>query len=283
MSAVEAIELSFRRSLPSISSVVLISALTMLLSTAYYMTAISPSDFSELPKTREYENMARAVTRMDPWTRTQQYWANNITAGVAGGIGSLVYTGLNITVSTSHFTGIAVTYVSHRYGGEAALAFLAQIYLHGLLELTGLYLIAAGGLRLAWNVWIFAAEATLKYGSGKPRKKNEPPAHTKLRTPLVDFFVLFLLGIFMIFLAAPIEAYVSSEASIFYEQPATAIGFLIMVGAIYGSIVALGLKGVKNQTEKTVRYLRSKKFSPVHVAFVVLLIFFGLGIFRVIS
>lgn len=262
MSVRRAVFGAFRRSSSAISIVVIVAFTVMILSTVYYMLVFTPAEFVQEPEVQEYENAIENIVIMDEWARTQYYWSNNLMVAGACALETPTYFGFNTAVATNYMIGMSITYNYYRYGPESVLAFPAVIFIHGLLELTGIYIIAAVSLRVAWNFWRGLgrlAAITDKKGKNWSWKltKREIIKHRRtIKMLLFDFAILFSVGSFLVFLAAPIEAYVSpSTGSIFLSTPVVAAVFLVAVGLFYALIAARGfnrmrgdLKFVWNET-----------------------------------
>ena len=274
MYSLKKVELAFSRTAPAITFVVLLSLLLTVMSTVYHLAAIPPSELTKLPKVQEYENRVGEIAAMDPWTRTQYYWSNNLKTAAVGAAFSLIYIPLNTSIATGYYTGIAIAYVGRVYGEEVGLAFSAQIFVHGLLEITGIYLISAGALRLAWSFWGLMGELTM----GKRKKRPRGP----MREALYDFIVLALTGTIMIFLAAPVEAFISPiTGEVFVTQPLGAAGFLLMTAALYMLLARPGLRGMIRTAGKVVSDVKRGEFAS-QLALLTFLIFVMLGVFSLL-
>jgi uncharacterized membrane protein SpoIIM required for sporulation len=283
---------AFRRSSSAISIVVIAAFTVMILSTIYYMLVFTPAEFVQKPEVQEYENAVENIVIMDEWARTQYYWSNNLMVAGACALETPTYFGFNTAVATNYMIGMSITYNYYRYGSESVLAFPAMIFIHGLLELTGIYIIAAVSLRMAWNFWRGLgglAAITDKKGKNWSWKlaKREIIKHRRtIKMLLFDFAMIFSIGSFLIFLAAPIEAYVSpSIGSIFLLAPVVAAVFLVAVGLFYALIAARGfnrmhgdLKFVWDET----RLGFKRKWRPAHLSLLVFMIFFALMLLRII-
>jgi len=288
---------AFRRSSSAISIVVIAAFTVMILSTVYYMLAFTSAEFAQKPEVREYENaVENKIVIMDEWARTQYYWSNNLRVAGACAFGTITYFGFNTAVATNYMIGMSITSNYYRYGPESVLAFPAMIFIHGLLELTGIYIIAAVSLRVAWNLWrglgglVAITGKEREHWSWKLTKgeKREILKHRHtIKLLLFDFVTLFAIGSFFIFLAAPIEAYVSPAIGyIFWLAPVVAAVFLVAVGLFYALIAARGfnrmrgdLKFVWNET----RLAFKRKWRPAQLSLLIFVIFFALMLLRIIS
>jgi uncharacterized membrane protein SpoIIM required for sporulation len=287
----KAVSGAFRRSSSAISIVVIVAFTVMILSTVYYMLAFTPAEFAKRPEVQEY---TKAVESLPPnnWARTQYYWSNNLGVAGACALGTPTYFGFNTAVETNYMVGMSITDYYHYLGPEGALAFPAMIFIHGLLELTGIYIIAAVSLRLAWNFWKWVgglAAITDKEGknwSWKSTKREILKHRHTIKMLLFDFAILFSIGSFLIFLAAPIEAYVSpSIGSIFLSAPVFAAAFLATVGLFYALIAARGFNRMRGDLKFVWNETRSAfkgKWRPAHLSLLVFVIFFALMLLRII-
>ncbi len=285
---------SFRRSSSAIGIVVVAAFITMMLSTTYHMLAFSRMEFIERPEVQEYENALENVSEMDDWARTQYYWSNNLSVAGICAVGTPTYFGLNTVVATNYGIGMAVAYYYHLSGPTAMLAVLAMFFIHGLLELTGIYIIAAVTMRLGWNVWkglgrlIAITGKDGKYGAFvlTKRERREIKKHwPAIRLLLRDFITLFAIGALFIFVAAPIESYVSpAMGAIFYANPSLNALFLGLVGALYASIVLWGLKAMRRDAKSIsdeVELVFKGKLRPAQLSFLMFMVFFALIMIRI--
>jgi len=286
---------SFKRSSSAIGIVIVAAFATMILSTAYNMLAFTPAEFENRQDVQEYENAVKNVSTMDKWTRTQYYWSNNLKVAWISGLATPTYFGFNTVVSTNYSIGVALTYVHHTYGSTTALAFSAQIFVHGLLELTGFYIIAAVTLRAAWGLWKGLGRLIEITGKGGKRwtwrltrrEKREILKHRPAIELLVlDFITLLAIGAFFIFLAAPVEAYISPEmGSIFYSMPALAVAFLVLVGILYASIAAWSFNTVRRDLKyiwNDTRAAFKGRWRPAQLSLLIFMIFFVMMLVRII-
>lgn len=286
---------AFRRSSSAIGLVIVVAFTTMILSTAYHMLAFTPTEFIEKPDVQEYENALENISVMDDWTRTQYYWSHNLRVAGVCAIGTPTYFGFNSVVATNYMIGMALTYIHHLYGPVSMLAFSAQIFMHGLLELTGIYIIAAVSLRVAWNLWKGLGRLIALTGKGGRRwswrltkwEKREIRKHKgTIKLLLSDFVILFVIGAFFIFLAAPIEAYISpAVGSIFFTVPVLAVAFLVVVGLIYAYIVARGFNAMRRDLKfvwKETGLAFKGKWRPAQLSLLIFMIFFGMMLLRIL-
>jgi len=287
---------AFGRSSSAVSIVVIVTFLVMILSTVYYMLAFTPSKFVQKPEVQEYENAVENIGIMDEWARTRYYWSNNLRVAGACALETPMYFGFNTAVATNYMIGMSITSNYYRYGPESVLAFPAMIFIHGLLELTGIYIIAAVSLRVAWNLWrglgglVAITGKEREHWSWKLTKgeKREILKHRHaIKLLLFDFVTLFAIGSFFIFLAAPIEAYVSPTIGyIFWSAPVVAAVFLVAVGLFYVLIVARGFNSMRGDLKFVWNETRSafkRKWRPAQLSLLIFVIFFVMMLLRIIS
>lgn len=285
---------AFRRSSSAIGIVIVVAFTVMILSTAYHMLAFSPTEFVEKPDVQEYENALENISVMDDWTRTQYYWSHNLRVAGICAVGTPAYFGFNSVVATNYMIGMSLTYYYHLYGSTSMLAVSAMFFMHGLLELTGIYIIAAVSLRVAWNLWkglgglVAITGKEGKHWSWKLTKweKREICKHKgTIKLLLSDFITLFAIGAFFIFLAAPIEAYISPEmGAIFFATPVLAVAFLAVVGLIYAYIAARGFNAMRRDLKfvwKEMRLAFKGKWRPAQLSFLIFMIFFVMMLLRI--
>ena len=246
---------AFVRNSSAISFVILVGFFVMMVSVGYHILAYKPSEFLQEPETQEYENALDEVRQMDEWTLTQYYWSHNL--GVASWYVAMAptYLSFHSSVFNGYSIGYAISYWYHNVGAEGALAFSSGIFVHGLLELTGFFIIAGAALRAAWNFWkgighmVFAARKNGKIWSWRlsRRERKQVRKHKgKVKEFLADFIILVGFGAFLIFLAGPIEAHVSPWAmAVFYMEPLLAVVFLAAIAFIYISVFFVWFRGLR--------------------------------------
>ena len=284
---------AFRRSSSAVSIVIIVGFVTMIISTAYHTLAFTPAEFIEKPEAQEYKKAVESLP-VDKWTLTQYYWSHNLKVAGVYALGTPSYLGFNSEEANSYRIGMSLTYIYCRYGSETMLAFSAMVFVHGLLELTGIYLIAAVSLRLAWNFWkglgglvrITDREEKHRVWKLTKREKREILKHRRtIGLLLSDFAVLFAVGVFFIFLAAPIEAYVSPAAGYgFIFSPVAAAVFLVEVGLIYALIVALSFSRMRGDLEyvwNEARLAFRRKWRPAQLSLLIFVIFFAVMLLRI--
>lgn len=282
---------ALRRTSPELSLIVIVAFVVLLLSTAYFALAFTPAQFTE--ESAEYENKLVEVSAMDEWTLTNYYWNNNL--GIAGvfAAGTPAYFGFNSVVVNHHWMGMSVTYYYHLAGERGMAAATAGFFVHGLLELTGFYLIAAASLRVGWNIWKGLGHLVKMSLGGKRMswkltkwEKREILKHWRtIKLLLSDLFIILALGAFLIFLAGPVEAYVTpSIVGGFYTAPLLAGIFLVVVGLIYTLIVREGFRAMCDKirlVRRELRLARKRKWRPAQLSLVMLLVFLLLMLVRV--
>jgi uncharacterized membrane protein SpoIIM required for sporulation len=163
--------------------------------------------------------------------------------------------------------------------------FRAAIEVHGLLELTGFFIITAITARLAWNFWKASGYLILTSFRGSEIEKRSFNRRLKKHRKriielLVDFAILSSIGVFLIFLAAPVEAYISPYVWGGFDQlPVLAGIFLLVVALLYITVFFVlfrGWKMLKKDTKKIrtdIKLLLKGKFVPTHLS-ILMFIFF---------
>ncbi len=248
---------AFRRNSSAISFVILVSFLFMILNLSYFILAYNSSKFLQKPEAQEYENSVGEVVAMDKLDRTTYYWSHNLRLAGLYVAMTPSYLSFHSSVFNGYSVGVATSYWYHVWGADAnvALAFLAGIFVHGVLELTGAFIIAGATLRAAWNFWKGAGqmafmsgknEKTWSWGLSRRERKVLRKHRGKVKEFLTDFVILVVFGAFLIFLAGPIEVYVSpSIMAVFYTNPALAVAFLIAIAFLYVSVFFLLFGGLR--------------------------------------
>ena len=247
---------AFGRNSSTISLVILVGFLVMMFSLSYHILAYDSSEFLQEPEAQEYENSVGEVVAMDELDRTTYYWSHNLRLAGLYVVMTPSYLSFHSSVFNGYSVGVATSYWYHVWGGDAnvALAFLAGIFVHGVLELTGALIIAGATLRAAWNFWKSAGhmafmpgkkEKTWSWGLSRRERKVLRKHRGKVKEFLTDFIILVVFGAFLIFLAGPIEVYVSpSMMAVFYTNPALAVAFLAAIALLYISVFFLLFGGL---------------------------------------
>jgi len=248
---------AFRRNSSAISFVILVGFLAMMFSVGYHILAYDSSEFLQEPEAQEYENSVGEVVAMDEWERTKYYWSHNLRLAGLYVVMTPSYLSFHSSAFNGYSVGIATSYWYHVLGADAnaALAFLAGIFVHGVLELTGVFIIAGATLRAAWNFWKGAGhmafmtgknEKTWSWRLSRRERKELRRYRGKVEGFLADFIILVGFGAFLIFLAGPIEVYVSpSVMAVFHTSPPLAVAFLVAIALLYISVFFLGFGGLR--------------------------------------
>jgi len=263
---------ALRRNSPAIGFLILASLVLILLSTFYFAFSFNQEQFENLPRVKNYDNALSGVTTMDDWSRTKFYISNNL--GVAGlyAVTFPLYTGANSVLINCYQIGMALVYNYHLHGPGAMLAFASVIFVHGILEITGIIIVGAASFRFAWSFWGYLGHA-VKSGFGKITKKRKSAA----KQHIMDYILMVALGSFMILLAAPIESYISPYAgALFLLSPLLALFFLALVLLFYASIIRRSLKplrGTLASERKDVESFIVGKWRPTHLSLLMLIIF----------
>jgi len=288
---------AFKRNKSTLSFVVLISFVIIISSTAWHTLAFSDADFLGKPEVQGYENALDNVAVMDEWSRTQYYWSNNLSVAGMYAATTPGNFGFNTGIYSDYIIGESFAYWYHQEGATGLVAFSGSVFVHGLLELTAVFIITAASLRLAWNFWKWMGSTLVVFvGRGEglsarslPKKSSRLEREYRkrrgvIRQHLTDFLVLVLVGAFLIFLAAPVEAYVSPKVGgSFYLAPALGVVFLVFAGLWYTFLVARGFGAMRKDFKLIFGELKlgSKgKRRPSQFSFFILTVFFLLTMFR---
>ncbi len=225
---------------------------------------------------QSYENrIENQIKVASEWDRTKYYWTNNL--GVAGYrvLFTPWYIGVSSEVYQSYVGGVVNTYM---YYENTLVPFRAAIETHGLLEMTGFFIISAITARLAWNLW--KGLAHLMVASTKKGKLKLKKSKARIKEILGDFLILTSIGFFMIFLAAPVEAYISPGVwGAFEATPVLSHVFLMFVALFYITIFFVRLSGwemMKRDAKKIgtdIKLLLKGKFVPTHLSLLMFIIF----------
>ncbi|MEM4201776.1 MAG: stage II sporulation protein M [Candidatus Hadarchaeum sp.] len=261
------------RNSAAISFITLSFLTIMFLCTAYFLLSFDREQFINLPEVKEYDNLLENVMIMDEWSRTKFYWVNNLKVASTYATAFPIYTGTASILLTSRQIGLALVYNYHLHGPIVLLTFMAVIFLHGTLELTGAFIVGAASLRLGWKFWSYLGQV-LATGSWKTTKRGKAVA----RKYLVDYIILVALGLTLITIAAPIEAYLSPSASVlFLISPLLAIFFLAVVMFFFVSIIKAGfnpmLSGI-SLVMKDAKMLASGRWRPNQLPLLTFILFF---------
>jgi uncharacterized membrane protein SpoIIM required for sporulation len=168
-----------RDAAPFICVVIVVYYILGLASFAFYLLAISPENFFERSDVKEFENTTRRIGELDEAGRTLTYLSNNLGAGVRTMVPVLGF--VNV-VYNGWFGGMVCAYVYRKAGTEVLLLYIAGIYVHGILELTGFFILGGLSLYLLRGGW---------------------------RRLLSRYLKLAVLGLSLIAIAAPVEAYLT--------------------------------------------------------------------------
>jgi len=273
---------AFERTSSIICFVILLSVAVELACTAYYITTSQQSDFMTIGTVQNYENRVENQLPPDEWTRTTFYWQNNLSVAGDRILSTVWYRGVSLEIFQAYFNGLVNTVRNYE---NMMVPFRAGVEMHGLLELTGFFIIAAITARLAWNFWKASGYLILTSFQGSEiEKRGFKRKLRKYRKRIIelfgDFAILSSIGVLLIFLAAPIEAYISPYViGGFYLLPVLAAIFLVIVALIYITVFFVGFRGwemLKKDTKKIrtdIKLLLKGKFVPTHLS-ILMFIFF---------
>lgn len=251
--------------------------------TAYYIATSKQSDFMAMGSVQSYKNsIENQITPADEWTRTTFYWKNNLSVAGYHILTTVWYRGISLQITQAYVGGLVNTFWNYQ---NTMLPFRAAIEMHGLLELTGFFIITAITAHLAWNFWKASGYLILTAFRGsnieKRDFKRKLRKHRKRITELFgDFAILSSIGVLLIFLAAPIEAYISPYVWGGFDQlPVLAGIFLVIVALLYIAVFFVGFRGwkmLKKDTKKIrtdIKLLLKGKFVPTHLSLLMFIIF----------
>lgn len=264
---------ALQRNSSAVSLMVLASLVLMVVSAAYFAAVFAPSQFENLPEVKEYDNALTSVTGMDEWGRTKFYWSNNLS--VVGVMAAAVptYLGTNAVLITSYQVGMAMVFNYNHFGWAAMLAFAGVIFVHGILELTAVFIVGGASLRLAWKLWEYLGRL-IKAGL---KIKLSRRSRAAAKRYAVDYILIVALAMFMIFLAAPVEAYFSPVMGVlFLFYPELAMFFIAAVLLFYVAIIKRGFAPMRREIAsgwKEIKIISAGKWRPAHLSLLMLLIF----------
>ena len=273
---------AFERTSSVICFVILLSLAVELTCTAYYITTSNQSDFMEMGPVQSYENRLENQLSPDEWTRTTYYWKNNLSVAGHRILTTVWYSGISSEIVQAYVGGLVNTLRNYE---NTMVPFRAAIEMHGLLELTGFFIITAITARLAWNFWKASGYLILTsvQGSeiGKREFKRKLKKYRKRITELLgDFAILSSIGALLIFLAAPVESYISPYIwGGFHQLPVLAYIFLIPVALIYITVFFVEFRGREmlkkdaNRIRGNIRSAFRGKFVPSHLSLLMFIFF----------
>lgn len=169
-----------------------------ILNTSYLCLTHESSEIQEVPP----ENMYT-----DAWKQTMGYWQNNVGVSfrylLIPGLGVPRMFWVAYDQTNSNFKN------HYAHGAGEVWGYLATISFHGILESMGAFLMAIAGF-LFWPVFLVSIGLAFIIKSAARRKL---PFVKKVgvfaKFLFIDLCVLISLGILLIFIAGPIEAYLS--------------------------------------------------------------------------
>lgn len=266
---------AFARTSPVLSLVILVTFGALFVSLAYNLGAFTPQQFVQQPAASTYENKIQEIRQLDEFSRTVRYWTNNLSVAGTYAVLSPTYIGFAANAINGYTIGVAVSYYNalgeFNYiligdtfqllgGWRVALAYTSSIFVHGFFELTGIFLVSAAAIRLAWNFWRWlgrAAELSMKDWGAKRVLKLARRRRSAIMRVVRDFLVVFAFGALLIFIAAPMETYVAPIAFFdFMINPALSASFLAAVGMFYVWLFWNGFKSMVKVIRKVLSDLR---------------------------
>jgi len=284
---------AFERTSSVICFVILLSVAVELAGTAYYITTSKQSDFMTIGTVQNYENrVENQISPADEWTRTTYYWKNNL--GVAGYriLSTVWYSGISSEIVQAYVGGLVNTFWNYN---NTMVPFRAAIEMHGLLELTGFFIITAITARLAWNFWKASGYLTLtSFQGSEVGKRGFKRKLKKYRKRIIelfgDFAILSSIGALLIFLAAPIEAYVSPGVWGYFDQfVVPAYIFLVFVALFYISVFFVRFRGWEmlkkdaNKLHGDIENAFRGKWVPAHLSLLMFIFFTAITLLAVFT
>jgi uncharacterized membrane protein SpoIIM required for sporulation len=223
---------------------------------------------------QDYENRLENQLPPDEWTRTTYYWKNNL--GVAGYriLTTVWYSGISSEIVQAYVGGLVNTLRNYE---NTMIPFRAAIETHGLLEMTGFFIITAITARLAWNLWKGLA---FMMSYRKNAKRLIKKYRDRIKEILGDYLILVSIGLLLIFLAAPIEAYISPSIWMtFSSAPLLPYIFLAAVAFLYLAVFFAQFRGWEmmkkdaNKIRTDIKFLLKGKFVPAHLSLLMFILF----------
>jgi hypothetical protein len=199
------------------------------------------------------------------------------------------YLSLASDMANSYAIGIPIAYYNAEGGWRYALAFSAELFVHGILELTGIFIITAATFRLAWKFWSGIGHIgvlSLEEPTWGMVWKKVLRRKRKIKLEVSDFSILFVVGMLMIFWAGPVESYISPVAvAVFLAEPLVAVLFLGVVAYFYLSLASLGFRRMLQNLRGVwgdVRLGLSGKFRPSQVPVLMLAVLLSALLLRLV-
>jgi len=273
--------------------VILLSFTVELASTVYYITTSKQSDFMAMGTVQDYENrIENQVAPADEWTRTTYYWKNNLGVAANRILFTVWYPGVSSEILQAYVGGLINTYQNYE---NTMVPFRAAIEMHGLLELTGFFIITAITARLAWNFWKASGYLILSSFRGSKIEKRDFKRKLKkyrkrIMELLGDFVILSSIGALLIFLAAPIEAYVSPGMWGYFDQfVVPAYVFLVLVALFYVAVFFVRFRGWEmlkkdaNKIHGDIKRALRGKWVPSHLSLLMFIFFTTLTLIAIFA
>lgn len=264
---------AFVRTSSVICAVILLSIAVEIASAAYHSATYQKSSFMERNDVKDYKTSVDSLPASD-WDRTVYYWTNNLSVAGYRIIFTPWYVGVSAEVFQAHIVGIVDTFWYH----EADLTpWRAAVEFHGILELTGFFIITAITARLAWGLWKGLA---FMISYRKNVKRLIKKYRARIKEILGDYLILISIGTLLIFLAAPIEAYISPSIWMtFSSAPLLPYIFLVAVAFLYLAVFFAQFRGwemMKKDLKKIrtdVKLLLKGKFVPAYLSLLMFILF----------
>jgi len=241
---------------------------------------------------QSYENRVENQLPPDEWMRTTYYWKNNLGVAANRVLFTVWYSGISSEIVQAYVGGVVNTLRNYE---NTMVPFRAAIEMHGLLELIGFFIITAITARLAWNFWKASGYLILTSFQGSEiEKRGFKRKLKKYRKRIIellgDFAILSSIAVLLIFLAAPIEAYVSPGVWGYFDRfVVPAYIFLVFVALFYISIFFVRFRGwemLKKDANKLRGDIKSAfrgKWVPAHLSLLMFIFFITITLLAVFT
>jgi len=167
-----------------------------ILNTTRLCLAYQPSDVPEMPHENMYTN---------PWKQTIGYWDTNLNVGISYFRKPLQ--GLYLMFWQAYDETRSIFFNHYAHGATEVWGYLATICVHGALESTGILFMTLAGMLL----WILIISVIYIVLTTIISRTSIPANRIKLLVIRFcrDLIILMLIGVILIIVAGPIEAYIS--------------------------------------------------------------------------
>ncbi len=229
---------SFKRNSWLIGLVILISLAIYFTGLIHYSTNFNQEQFANMEETEEYENRVDTTMRKDEFDRTLYYWGNNLKLGAYHLIPIM---GVNFLFISEYNSSWASAY-QYQFGGiDYLFGFLGGTFAHRIPESIGFFLLAALSLYIL---------------------KGAVTKEIITKTFWKDYLTLASIGFLLIFIAGPIESYISPHLlSIFYQNLWLSIVATVGIFGMYIHLFLYKNKGFSEIKRQVRNFLFQKEKS----------------------